>query len=997
MIAFAQPYLLALLVLIPLSIFIALPRFRRIRSQRADVGRLKANSQLASHNYLLNRNAIASLVVRCALITCVVLALAGIQSVQFNNKLSVAFLIDASDSVGSAGKDTAAQWVRDAMSAMRIDGNDQSAVVVFGADAQIERNLNAIKDLAPLGTAVAAGGTNIEQAIRLGISLLPNDSAKRLVLLSDGKPTSGDADAASRLARAVNARLDVVPIPSTQGPDAAVERVDAPQRASVGQSIPLQIAVRSNVVQNAKLTVFSGPDTVAEQQVSLNVGINNFTIRATATRAGFSSFRVQLVPERDITVQNNSLAASVIVGGPPRVLIVSSPPSAGTSVGSARTVDEVGALKGALTASGINFEESTPRAMPSEIQSLAGYQAVVLANVPARDLSLRTMFSLQSYVRDIGGGLITIGGPNSYGVGGYFKTPLEDTLPIESQVKDPKRFPSVSIVIVMDKSGSMGIKENGVEKMRIADEAAARVAELANEDDEITVIAFDTEPVDVIGPFAGRDRAKQIPKILSIATGGGGIYIYESLVEAQKVMRQSNKLTKFVILLADGNDSEHQPNAREVARAMRNEGVVMSVVAIGDGTDVPFLKDMARIGEGRFHLTDRAANLPTIFTEETAIAQRSYIVEDPFFAKLGATSPIMNGIDSVPQLLGYIASVPKPSAQVILKTQNDDPLLATWQYGLGRAVSFTSDVTGRWGKEWVVWKDLPKFLAQTIRWTVLDRNESQVQARVVQRNDQTSIVADIPGIKADDDYRLTATIIDSDGKTAQVPLAQTAPGRFEADAPLDQPGSYFVRVASTAGDESTVAYVKPYSPEYNPTAGGEDLLKAWAKLGGGEVLTSPAQAFDLNVPAAASRTDLSMLFLTLAALLLPLDIGVRRIAISLRKALARLLPQVARESLVMASASPASLNRLSNAKLRGSTAARSAAQPRAAATSNRANLMASSATVGKPAANDQMAKPEDSPAKEESPPILQPAQQSSATAAELLRRKKKQKRDAPAE
>ncbi len=890
MITLLRPWMLVLLILIPISIYVALPRFRRIRRNFGAISERAVARATGNYSYILNRNAIAALVVRSLLIACIVGALAGVQTVTRNSKMAVAFLVDVSDSVGQAGRDQAVQWVRDAMANMRLDGNDQAAVVMFGGDAFVERALSGLNDFADTGIQVRGAGTNFEQAIRLGLSLLPSDSAKRIVLLSDGRPNSGDADVAARLARASNARLDAVLLPSTSGADAAVERIEAPQRVTAGQQVPLQISVRSSVAQRAQLSVLAGVDVVATESVNLNVGNNVLTLRVNAPRPGFSAFRVQLTPERDSTAQNNALSTGVIVGGPPKVLLVSQPPAAiAARDPRAVVIDELVALKQALTSAGIEYEETTPRAMPSEIQSLASFQSVVLVNVPARELSQRTMQSLQSYVRDIGGGLVTLGGPNAYGLGGYFKTTLEEILPVDSQVKDPRRFPSVSIVIVMDKSGSMGIRENGVEKMRIANEAAARVAELSNDDDEVTVIAFDTTPVDVIGPFTGADRARNIPRILSIATGGGGIYIYESMLEAQRIQRKSNKLTKFVIMLADGNDSEHQAGARELMRDMRNDNVVMTVVAIGDGSDIGFLKELARIGEGRYHFTDRAANLPSIFTEETAIAQRSYLVEETFVPRVGANSPIMQNLSTMPALLGYVASVPKASAQVVLKTPGDDPILATWQYGLGRSASFMSVASGRWGRQWVGWSDFPKFWAQTIRWTIIDRGESQIQTRLVPKGDVTTVVAELPGSSADGAQTLKATLLDADGNSREITLSQTAPGRYEADTTLTQSGAYFVRVASSTGEESTTAYAQPYSPEYTSVSvNGVETLRRLTSLADGEFLSDTAQAFDLNAPAAASRADLSLWLLALAALLFPLDIGVRRIAVSARRLAGRI-------------------------------------------------------------------------------------------------------------
>ena len=272
------------------------------------------------------------------------------------------------------------------------------------------------------------------------------------------------------------------------------------------------------------------------------------------------------------------------------------------------------------------------------------------------------------------------------------------------------------------------------------------------------------------------------------------------------MVSKSTKLSKFIILLADGSDTSTQEGARELVRKMRNDdNTTLTVVSIGDGSDVQFLKNIASIGKGRFHLTDKAANLPTIFTEETALAQRSYIVEQSFFPTLGAGGPILSGIAEVPALQGYIASTPKPAAQVILRANESDPLLAAWQYGLGRAIAFTSDATGRWGKNWVQWSDFPKFWAQAVRWTILERGQSTIQASVQQRGDQTVITADVPDARLDEDLKLSATIIDSEGQSREVTLQQAAPGRFEAETYLDQAGAYFVRVrpAITATGEVT--------------------------------------------------------------------------------------------------------------------------------------------------------------------------------------------------
>ena len=937
MLAFSQPAFLVLMALLPLSALIAWPR-------------LKAPGAVKPLRAL-------RILVRLVLLTCIIFALAGMQIVTFNNRLSVAFLVDASDSVGASGRDRAMAFVRQAARAMRTDGNDQAAIIVFGDDAQVERSLSAMRDVADPGAQIRSGGTNIESAIRLGLSALPNDTARRLVLLSDGNQTAGDAENAARLAKATGARLDVVTLPGIEGADAAIERIDAPARASLGQVIPLNIVTRSNVAQRAQLSVFNGAELVSQSIVNLGVGQNEFSVKVASARAGFGAFRAQLAPEKDTIPQNNALAAPVVVGGAQRILLVSPSPM------------ETAALKPALAAAGLAYDEVTPAAMPAEIQSLASYQAVVMANVPARDLSDRAMLSIQSYVRDTGGGLVVIGGPNSFGVGGYYKTPLEETLPVQMQVKDPRRFPSVAMVVVMDKSGSMGAVENGVIKRRLAAQAAARVAELMNDQDELTVIGFDTQPVDIIGPFLGKDKSTSIPKILRMGPGGGGIYVFESLAEARKILSKTDKQNKFVILLADGSDSERQEGSRELVAQMRAEGIQLTVVSIGIGEDVPFLQTIAKLGEGRFHLTTRAANLPNIFTEEAALAQRNYIVEQPFFPAQGIASPILSEINAVPQLQGYVASSAKPAAQVVLKANEIDPLLATWQYGLGRAVAFTSDATSRWAASWTQWQEFARFWAQAIRWTILERKDAPIQAQVMTRGGQTIIAVTAPDLAPS--TALTATILNSDGVTQTAQLAQTAPGEYEAAAQMDAPGAYFVRISTgAAGEETILSWAKPYSQEYAPSAKAAPNMRAWAQAGGGAELGAPAQAFALNMPLASSRQELFPLLLALAALLLPFDVAVRRIAMSAGRA------RDARAEPAPAPANAATLQNLMRAKQRASA-------------DNAGNAPAPTAPA-QPTLAQTIARAQDKNNPPPPEPPLAP-KTSGNTAAELLRRKKEKK------
>jgi uncharacterized membrane protein len=530
------------------------------------------------------------------------------------------------------------------------------------------------------------------------------------------------------------------------------------------------------------------------------------------------------------------------------------------------------------------------------LSQLSNYGTVVLVNVNAKNLSPRNMELLQSYVRDLGGGLLAIGGPESYGMGGYFRTPLEETLPVDMQIKDQERFPSVSIVIVIDRSGSMGAQEGGLTKIQLAAEGAVRVVELLNDFDEISVIPVDTQPDNPIGPLPASQREEAIALIRQIGAGGGGIYVRAGLEAAAQALAQSPNEVKHIILLADGADSEQKEGVPELIDGLVAEGVTVSTVSIGNGPDTPWLQQMAERGNGRFHFTNQAANLPQIFTQETTSIQRSYLIEERFFPELVSNSPILSGIRAVPPLYGYVGTSAKGTAQVILNTHQGDPLLAVWQYGLGRSVAWTSDASGRWATEWVRWEGFPAFWAQAVRWTISQSRDSNVETVVDLTGEQARLTVDARGTNGDflNNLAMEANVVAPSGEVSNVLLQQVAPGRYQAEFTPREEGAYFIRVAG--GDEQqeavvaqTSGWVVGYSPEYQHFETNSELLAQLVALGSGRDLSDataipePTLAvFEHNLPNSATTQPIWPTLLLIAALLLPADIAVRRLVITRR-------------------------------------------------------------------------------------------------------------------
>ncbi len=825
---------------------------------------------------------IAALALRALIVILLVLSLAGLEVVQAGQGLAVVFLVDASDSMPPAAVEAAREYVADSLRTMRP--GDQAAIVLFGSDALVERPMSPVREVGPFESEVLPLNTDLAEAIRLGLALYPPGMARRMVVLSDGLANVGDAAEAARLAAASGVEIVAVPFAATPGPEVLITGVDVPTRLNEGQVFDVTVTVESSVETDAILRILGGGQMLVEQPVALVEGINRYAFSLSAPEPGLAAFRAQIIPAGgDVFYQNNELSAFTQVVGPPRVLIVTQDGPAGQA--------ESAHLEQALLEQGLLVDRATGAGLPSDLATLSGYQSVVLVNVPARDLGPRKMRLLQSYVRDLGGGLVTVGGPNAYGPGGYFQTPLEEALPVAMQLKDQERLPQLAVIYVIDTSGSMAdFSPGGFPKIELAKEAVLRSIQLLGPLDRVGVVAFETEASWVV-PLGPAENRAEIAARVGGLRAGGGTDIYAGLLAVSRVFPQDPSQLRHIVLLTDGGASEE--GIRELVQGMYEEhGITLSVIAITAEHEqyVPFIEDLPPLAGGRFHHAYNVDTIPEIFTEETIIATRAYLIEHEFFPALTASSPILSGIERSPALLGYVGTSVKPTALQILATDEDDPLLAAWQYGLGRAVAWTSDATGRWAANWVVWPDFARFWSQAVRWTITAGASQNVEVRVTQEGEQVRIAVD--ALAEDGSYlnglAMEASIVSPDLSSQSISLPQVAPGRYEGTFRPGEEGAYFVRVAGAditgEGDRPAVAqtsgWVLAYSPEYRSFEGDPTYLEYIAGLTGGSLVPEPSAVFAHNLRADAASQPVWPWLLLLAAVLLPFDIAIRRLVIT---------------------------------------------------------------------------------------------------------------------
>lgn len=824
-----------------------------------------------------------SLILRLIIVLSLILSLAGIELLRSSNDLAVVFLLDVSDSMPHEAVSAEMDYLRNALTGMAPD--DQAAVVLFGEDALVERSMSVSRVLGAVTSIPITTQTDLAKAIQLGLALFPSGSARRMVILSDGIQTSGDAQAAAQFASAAGVQIFTVPFIIQPGSEALVTSVEAPTHLHPGEQFELNVTVQASAPVRATIRVLARDKVVYEQPHDLRRGQQTLSLQLTAGDPGFIEYQAQIVPERDVYYQNNHLDAFSQVEGPPRVLVVA--PEVGETLPDGGTrPDEYSAILQSLQAAGFSVELIKPSLLASDLPGLAQYNSVVLVDVPAYELGPNQMKALQAYVRDLGGGLVAIGGPTSYGVGGYYGTPLEAALPVDMQIKDEKRRPSLGIVFIIDHSGSMGETSGGALKLELAKEAAARSLGLLFPTDRVGVIAFDDSASWVV-PMTDLSNPAGITNAIGSIRVGGGTDILAGLQAMANVLPNDPSKVKHVILLTDGGaDPTGIP---ELVRKLYTEnGITLSTVAIGRDA-APFLKDLATVGGGRYHFTTDAASIPSIFTEETTLATRAYMVEEPFFPKLVNPSPILSGINSIPGLYGYVATSPKELAQVILESDKHDPILATWQYGLGRSIAFTSDATGHWAHDWVTWQNFPGFWAQAVQSTLGESQNVSLEMGVTLEAGKGHLTLDALNRAGEflNGYQINANIVAPDGKSQAVTLQQIAPGRYEAFFDPQEQGVYLIRFTgqgANTGDgqfSTTEGWTMTYSPEYRQIGSNPDLLYQLATITGGKVATAnPADAFVHNLKSSRSTRPIWPWLIFLAAVLLPLDIAVRRLIIT---------------------------------------------------------------------------------------------------------------------
>jgi Ca-activated chloride channel family protein len=855
---FDRPILLWLLLLAPVVAMPALIALRR--------GRWLAGGTAA----LLRVLAFATLVFA--------LAGLGIKTRAASRRVEVVALLDQSRSIAPDQRD----WARAQARALAhaAASHDGLAVLGFGRDVRMLSPMGDPRLMTQPQVSADAGATDIAQALTAAEGLFSPDADKRVLLLSDGNQTVGDA--AAQLPALVENGVRVF---TAAPPRSATERValtgfQAPSAVRANQRFKFQIAIESEATHPVEVAVelLTDATAVGGQKVQLKPGLNRFELPYRIDQPGAYVMGARLKAPHPLVAINSQAETALSVIAPPQVLVV------------ATAAPE--SLMSALKLRNYRVAVASPRGLPSNPEAYLPYHAVIIADATAATLSPAAANALNRYVADYGGGLVVTG--ETLRDDRFAGTALEKTLPVKFQPQPPppSREP-IAVYLCIDRSNSMSYDSRypavrDGERIRYAKAAAIALLRQLDDTDFAGVIAFDSQPY-VLGHLQplGEDRAEMENRIERLEPGGGTDF-KEALEIAEREIMESQIPVRQVFLLTDGDTNRQYHDHDAMIADFARKHIPVSTIRIGpDLANLRLLQDFAQATGGTFYRVQDIEKLPLLLVGLTRQAMNRR-TQGRTELQAGGPSQILTGIDvsEIPPIDYYAVIAPKDGAQVPLKITRRDassPLLAAWQYGLGRAVVFAADPDSLATLSWIRWNRYAEFWSQLVNWAMREgdaglftmRSTStpdggvRIEAEKADTNPISNLVVRVTGV----------------GRAMDIPMTQVDASLYRGDlGPLPR-GKYTAALMIKAGDTERVLLQRQFASTGSIPADAEELkirppnlalLKSIATSTQGAMDASDAEIVKPSGRMITVRRSAEPLLLPLAILLFLGEVFIRR-------------------------------------------------------------------------------------------------------------------------
>ncbi len=775
--------------------------------------------------------------------------------------MSVVYALDVSSSIDPTFVGTAIDWIAstDARGAPA-----HSAFLAFGGSARAAATAEGIRSVEVsadgANRSINQGATNLESVMARAFRSFDPRYLKRLVLITDGNENAGNVSRLLGEAQESGVRVFTLPATVRGDGDSWVESIDLPDELREQEPVTATVRVFSRVASIATVALVSDGQTLETREVTLEPGLNevHFEVRLPAGGAGTLSGRLQ--GENDPLGQNDFLTQAISVGARPRILYVEGRPASAQY------------LRDALSSEGIDVTVVGPESLPATVGALENFDLMLMSDVPMNALGGEQVDAILEYVRDSGGGFIFAAGESSYGEEGYEGSEIEEVLPIWFQINEERK--DLALVIVMDKSYSMVGP-----KLELSKEAAKAALELLEPTHSFGLITFDDTPY-VTVPLQLAVEKPRINDFISRIIAGSQTNIYPALETAFNALADSEAEVRHIILLSDGKT--YADDYEELVSLMSASDITVSSVAVGQEADRELLGNIATWGRGRSYFIEDAERVPQVFIQETQIASQSTLVEEAVQTTVITSIEAFTDIDlnAAPPLRGYVRTLAKETAEVLIQSESEDPLLARWRYGLGRTAAFTSDVKNRWAVDWLTWDGYGKFWSQLVRETMRRDGGGELDFMIERVGNEAlitvSALTEEGAYRTDLDPRLS--LVGTEGERTPLDFQQVGPGTFQARHSLGAPGEepYQFELSGNGIEDRSQALYYRFGDEYRLYPANAELLGEIAAQTGGQFLPDAGDIFNDYGETASVPTPLWPWLSALALIGFLMDIAVRR-------------------------------------------------------------------------------------------------------------------------
>jgi uncharacterized membrane protein len=737
------------------------------------------------------RPSVVSLVLRGLFLALIILAAAGPYTFGPRQPTPPVLVLDLSQSLTPAQR----QWMQQTIT-QQLKPTPETPLLAFAGNTRRLSWQDAQSILTNPPVALQPEATNIEAVLSHLLQFSEETQPRHVYIFSDGWETHGTATRLLPALAAQNLRLYPLPPPSEEHPaNIALHRLSAPQSTLGGESIEIAVALENTATKPAhgELIVREHDTIVWQHSVELRPGTSLFTHSLRLSDTGLVPLHATFTPDPeagDAVLHDNQATTWVQVAPTEKVLVLSA------------TSRDNRYLKKALISRGLNVTALALGTRPSALPAPDAFAAVILNNVAKDHLPPALIRSLDPYVKN-GGGFLMIGGENSLGLGRYAGTPIEKILPV-SLVPPQKEDKRTAMLLVIDKSGSMRKQH----KLLYAQAGARAVARNLKDTDLFGVIGFDKTPF-VVAPldYLGKTRHQLDDRIGRLKPSGGTLLL-PALQEAKRQLERQHATRKHIVVLTDGETGGSGGEYLDLISVMRNElKITLSTIAVGRQPNLRLLSRLADYGGGAFHHTTDPTTLPDLFLDAVSDKpEEKTMVERQLTPIPNRSSPLLKDLAThrLPAVKGYVETKPKKGARVDVSLRDKEkrpPLLASWSYGRGKAIAFTSDANGRWSAPWVRWDRYSQFWNQTVRWSFSQDKKEAPPFSVEVGHDGTGILVEVFFYgEREPDGPTTVTITTPSEAATTFVLERLAPGHYQGAYATTLPGDYTLDVALASGE-----------------------------------------------------------------------------------------------------------------------------------------------------------------------------------------------------